>query len=375
MDQEANGSRLIDLISYRIIEGCKRSPRFLLHTQKRNEDFRSSPQTFIMLSTVPALTNQIKDYDMPTGLDTPVSGDKQTDLNSESAARMSLEAQAGNPTNAENKIESTAEQHLPPFEIVDIPGEDNLNLEGILWKPPGTGPFPTVLYNHGSEENVRDSNYSGVANYYVNNGFAFLLPLRRGHSFSVNDQTVATSDGILFDDRLSEDTPHDENWIKQQEVDNTDVEAAAKWLANQSYVDRGNMIMSGISFGGIQTCLSAEKGMGFRAFIPFAPAAMSWSVVPGIQQRLEQSLQNAQAPVFLLQAENDYSLSPSRHLGPVLDENGSQNRHKVYPSFEPERGHSGGHAGFALRGMEVWNQDLNDFLKNVSNGELPKLNA
>ncbi|MBX9692667.1 MAG: hypothetical protein K2Z81_09810, partial [Cyanobacteria bacterium] len=81
------------------------------------------------------------------------------------------------------------------------------------------------------------------------------------------------------------------------------------------------------------------------------------------------------APVFLLQAENDYSISPSQHLGPVLDENGSQNRHKVYPSFEPERGHSGGHAGFALRGMEVWNQDLNDFLKNVSNGELPKLNA
>lgn len=316
----------------------------------------------------------------PNGADNTNLGDRTesgiSDLETFIGTKMSLEGNDGT-TGLQSQFPSTADQHLPPFEIETIPGEEG-NLSAILWKPEGEGSFPTVVYNHGSEEAVKESNYEAVANYYVSRGYAFLMPLRRGHSFIDGGQEVAKSEGVLFDDRLAADVavnPANRNndWIHEQEVDNEDVEAAARWLANQSYVDRGKMIMSGISFGGIQTSLAAEKGLGMRAFIPFAPAAMAWSTVPEVHDRLKQALQNAKAPVFLIQAENDYNLGPSQFLGPVLDELGGANRHKIYPPFQPERGHHGGHAGLALNGMDVWSQDVSDFLQEATNGDLPRL--
>lgn len=295
-----------------------------------------------------------------------------SDLNMPPDSKTSVEFSAGLGTLGK----PNAEQDLPPFEVVSIPGDDGLNLSGILWKPPGEGPFPAVVYNHGSEQFEKDVNYADIANFYVKNGFEFLLPLRRGHSYIDNNQVVATSDGVLFDDRLAKDeqlnnTNNDSDWIKEQEVDNKDVAAAAKWLANQPTVNRDEMIMSGISFGGIQTLLAAEKGLGMRAFIPFAPAAMSWNVVPEVHDRLEQAVQEAKAPVFLIQAENDYSTGPSQTLGPILDQEGSPNRHKVYPAFEPEKGPKGGHGEFALHGMEIWRQDVSDFLQATEDVSLP----
>ena len=34
-------------------------------------------------------------------------------------------------------------------EVVSFPS-GNLTLRGVLYRPPGSGPFPAVLYNHGS---------------------------------------------------------------------------------------------------------------------------------------------------------------------------------------------------------------------------------
>ncbi len=318
---------------------------------------------------------------MPAGIDsTAVSenfGPQDGDVETQARARLAWEAQTGLAGATNFPVDDTnAQQHLPPFEVVSIPADDGIRLSGILWKPPGDGPFPAVIYNHGSEEFEKDVNYEEIANFYVRNGFEFFMPLRRGHSYIDDGHVVATSGGVLFDDRLAEDAKRDNadkdaDWINEQEVDNQDVAAAAKWLAESDGVDTDRMVMSGISFGGIQTLLAAEKGLGMRAFIPFAPAAMAWNVFPEVQDRLANAVQHAKAPVFLIQAENDYSTGPSQELGPLLDQSGSPNRHKVYPPFQVERGPSGGHAGFALHGMEVWRQDVSDFLQETENTSLP----
>ena len=52
---------------------------------------------------------------------------------------------------------------------------------------------------------------------------------------------------------------------------NEDVVAAISWLKEQPYVDPQRLIVSGVSYGGIQTLLTAEKGLGVRAFVSFAP--------------------------------------------------------------------------------------------------------
>jgi dienelactone hydrolase len=256
------------------------------------------------------------------------------------------------------------------FVIVNIPN-GALNIFGILFKPPGKGPFRAIVYNHGSEQTVANIHYSIVGNFYSRNGYVCLIPLRRGHSYSANLQVQCTSEGQLFNDRVDRDAqsnPSQKNqfWVKEQDVDNEDVEAAVEWLKKQSFVDPNDMIMSGISFGGIQTCLAAEKGMGIRAFVPFAPGAMSWNGVPELRERLKKALENAKAPVFLIQAENDFNLGPSNYLGAVLDRKGPPNRHKIYPPFQTERGHAGGHGGFALQGESIWAKDVSDFLQQAT---------
>ena len=150
--------------------------------------------------------------------------------------------------------------------------------------------------------------------------------------------------------------------MPQQIVDlhdrfNRDVVAAVAWLKTQPFVDRDRIIMSGCSYGGIQTLLSAEKGLGVRGFVPFAPAAMSWAN-PALRQRLETAAKNAKAPILLIQAENDFSTGPSETLGPLLDKLGAPSGHKLFAPFGST--HEEGHAAFACwsLGTTIWGDDV-----------------
>jgi dienelactone hydrolase len=149
------------------------------------------------------------------------------------------------------------------------------------------------------------------------------------------------------------------------ELYNRDVVAAVDWLKEQPFVDVNRLVMSGVSFGGIQTVLTAEKGVGLRAFIPFAPAAMSFAN-DVLRERLVVATRNAKAPVFLLQAKNDYSIGPSELLAPVLKKKGSPNESKVYPEFggSPQHGH-GAFACWSL-GITIWGPDVLEFIDEAT---------
>lgn len=142
---------------------------------------------------------------------------------------------------------------------------------------------------------------------------------------------------------------------------NQNVVDAVAWLKTQPFIDRDRLVISGVSFGGIQTMLTAEKGLGIRAFVPFAPGAMSWAVKP-VQDRLEQAARNAKAPVFLLQAQNDFSTGPSERLGPILSKLGPPSGNKLYPPFGKTPGR--GHASFACwsLGTSIWGDDVLKFI-------------
>jgi hypothetical protein len=101
----------------------------------------------------------------------------------------------------------------------------------------------------------------------------------------------------------------------------------------------------------------AERGEGVRAFAVFAPAAMMWSDVTAIHERLSRAAAEAKAPVLLLQAKNDYDLGPSDTLGPVLERTGHGRAH-VFPAFG--EGPKDGHRGFACRagGIAVWGDEV-----------------
>jgi hypothetical protein len=122
--------------------------------------------------------------------------------------------------------------------------------------------------------------------------------------------------------------------------------------------------MSGCSYGGIQTLLSVEKGWGVRAFVPFAPAAMSWTNLE-LRKRLLQAVGRAQGPLFLLQADNDYSTGPTEVLGAAIRKRGAPNQAKLYPTFGTT--HQQGHAAFACWniGTRIWGPDVMAFVDTV----------
>src|SRR5262249_37789042 len=58
----------------------------------------------------------------------------------------------------------------------------DLDLKGFIWKPARAGPFPAILWNHGSDK--RPGAVNAVAPFFVDRGYVFFVPHRRGHGRS-----------------------------------------------------------------------------------------------------------------------------------------------------------------------------------------------
>lgn len=232
-------------------------------------------------------------------------------------------------------------------------------LHGYLYMPQGQGPFPSVIWNHGSGTKVRRQDKLG--NFYTSNGFIFFMPHRHGHGRSPGKPILELQDE-LKEQHLGRDE-FQRGIIGLHELYLKDTLAAADWLRKQPDVDPMRLIMSGVSYGGIQTVLAAEADAGMKAYVPFAPGAMSWKSGSVLHERLLRAVKNAKAPMFLLQAQNDYSLGPSELLGAELNRKGVPNRAKVYLPFGQTN--EEGHAAFATRGMNLWGDDAMKFIGDV----------
>jgi dienelactone hydrolase len=261
------------------------------------------------------------------------------------------------PTRQNELSRQETDPGAPRF--VSFPSGD-LTLHGFLYKPEGDGPFPAIIWNHGSEK--LPGQLPELARFYTKQGFVFFLPHRHGQG---------RSPGAYIEDLIEKYAATEKNRtsvgkyvVKLQEEYNQDVVAAVEWLKGQSFVDQRRMVMSGCSYGGTQTLLAAEKGLGLRAFAPFAPAAKSWANTE-LRKRLLEAVRNAKSPLFLIQAQNDFSIGPSEVLGPVIKQKGPPNQAKVYPPYgtTPQEGHY----AFATKegGIAIWGSEVLDFFREA----------
>jgi dienelactone hydrolase len=122
------------------------------------------------------------------------------------------------------------------------------------------------------------------------------------------------------------------------------------------------VVMSGISYGGIQTVLASEKDLGIKAYVPFSPGAMSWQGNHLLRERLVLAVKKSKVPVFLLQAKNDYHLGPTEMIGAELKRKGAPNRSTLYPAFGNPEDPKDGHGGFAVRGSAIWGDEVLRFV-------------
>jgi dienelactone hydrolase len=140
--------------------------------------------------------------------------------------------------------------------------------------------------------------------------------------------------------------------------------ASLEWLRQQSFVQADRIAAAGNSFGGVEAVLGAERAP-YCAVVDAAGGAESWAAAPSLRALMEGAVRRARAPIFFIQAENDYDLSPSRSLAKVMRDAGRHADVKIYARFgqSPADGHS-----FAWRGGDIWGEDVIAFLSTHCGG-------
>ncbi len=240
-----------------------------------------------------------------------------------------------------------------------------LELHGVLYLPDGPGPFPAVVYNHGSAAGMLSKMaFDSLGPVFAQHGWVFFGPYRRG-------QGLSASAGKYIGDQISAATKVGglaagaETMIHLLETDHLDDQlAAAAWLRKQKFVQPNRIAVAGNSFGGILTVFGAERG-SYCAAINSAGGAQSWADAPLLQTTMERSVRNARAPMFFFQAANDYDLSPSRVLADTMRAAGKEFALKIYPPFG--KSESDGHT-FGYFGSAVWASDVFQFLNKHCGG-------
>src|SRR5262249_46898634 len=146
-----------------------------------------------------------------------------------------------------------------------------LTLHGYLWTPSGRGPFPAVLYNHGSAKLPGSEPALGAL--FTAQGYEFFVPHRRGQGLSP---------GPYISDVVAQAPPAQQNQVvvDQLVAQADDVAAALTYLTGLPEVDRGRVAVAGCSYGGIETLLTSERSLPLRAAVDFAGADQSWAGNP-----------------------------------------------------------------------------------------------
>jgi dienelactone hydrolase len=248
-----------------------------------------------------------------------------------------------------------AEPARAPSEIF-ISGKAG-KLQAWLWRPAGRGPFPALVYNHGSEKDPIAGTAGDIGPYFSSRGFVVLFPSRRG---------AGKSEGRYWKDRVDAmpEAEQEQATIDELVAQNDDVVSAIEYLRAQPFVDRSQVSVAGCSFGGIETLLTAERPLTppLYAAVDFAGGAIMWSRSPRLRARLLQAAQHARVPVFFVQAENDFNTAPSQVLSAAMKEKNLPHRVRIFPPHGTT--HMEGHGQFCLRGASEWGADVLDFLKN-----------
>jgi dipeptidyl aminopeptidase/acylaminoacyl peptidase len=243
-------------------------------------------------------------------------------------------------------------------EVVSFPS-GKLKLKGVLYKPKGTGPFPAVVYNHGSAPGMLSKQaFEALGPVFASHGWVFFGPYRRGQGLSASAGPYI-GDQIAAAEKKGGVTAGAATMVRLLETDHlNDQLAALAWLRAQSFVEPDRIAVAGTSFGGIEAVLGAERG-SYCAAVDTSGAAESWADAPAVRALMTRAVRNARAPIFFFQAENDYDLSPSRTLSAAMKHAGKEFEIKIYPPFgkSTQDGHTFGYFGSA-----VWSADVFRFL-------------
>ncbi len=254
-----------------------------------------------------------------------------------------------------SRLRRTSLENMPvvPREVAFRSGD--LTLTGYLYLPPGEGPFPCMVTNHGSSihQGTTDVCRPGTAAVLMSWGLASFLPHRRGYG---------NSPGRPWREDVSADygtEAYDAQLAKRLDDESNDVVAALEMLEERTEIDARHIGVMGSSFGGTVTLLAAAKCERFRCAVEFAGAAMNWEKTPGLRKTMFDAAHKLTRPIYFMQAANDYSAAPTAELAAALEGTDKVFKSRIYPGFGLTKDE--GHFLYG-QGAALWSKEVREFL-------------
>lgn len=240
-----------------------------------------------------------------------------------------------------------------------------VELEVVLYTPPGPPPFPTVMFNHGSTGDGSDPSLftltftsESVARYFAERGWLTAFPQRRGRGAS----------GGLYDEGF---TANRSGYSCVQSValagaDRAlaDLDAAVDYLRSRADVDTTRMIAAGTSRGGILSLAHvARRPDVHRGAINFVGGWLGEGCgdFAAVNRTLFQQGAGFPGPTLWLYAQNDsfYSLAHSQANFTAYTNAGGLGTFETYTRAAGLNGH------FLHNDAALWGADVVDYLAQI----------
>lgn len=236
--------------------------------------------------------------------------------------------------------------------------DSDIVLEATLYKPKGEGPFPVVIFNHGSTgpgaipEDLTINPW-GFGEYLNNKDIALLIPMRRGRGKS----------GGSYSERYE---CSDISVKKGIEYASKSLDATFNYLNNQNWVNKEKIIISGHSRGGIlSTIYVSENPKAAIGVINFSGGWTGDNCVlndgnPANVELFETAGQKTKVPNLFIYGSNDnyYTDVSIERYAKVFKDSGGIVDFQFYPINKG----SNGHAVFYEFGY-LWGYTVDAFLE------------
>ena len=250
-----------------------------------------------------------------------------------------------------------ARQEAPPPHDTVFYKSGTVGIEAYVYMPAGKGPFPLVVYNHGSragEERV-ERPIGFIARLLTPAGYAVLVPERRGYG---------KSEGTPFSEEIGAD--RGDRFLRRMSEEAADVNAAVEYAKGHLPVDPKRITTIGYSFGGIVTTMAASTSTSFAGIVNQAPGALNWGKSEPLRQALIAAAGKIHVPMLCMVAENDATTESARAICDAAKANGARTKVIIYPPFSNpavKNPAAPGHALFTFAGADIWKGDVLEFLR------------
>lgn len=230
-----------------------------------------------------------------------------------------------------------------------------IELETTIFKPPGAGPFPLIIMNHGKEPGdphfQKRDRFIVISREFVKRGYAVVIPMRKGFSKSTGKYV---EDGC--------------NMMSNGQFQADDLQGTLEHFLKLSWVDKSRILVAGQSYGGLATIAFGTRNFpGVKGLINFSGGLRS----DGGNCQWQSALVNAFAnygtrstvPSLWFYGENDSYFNPdiAARMHNAYVASGGNAKLVAYGPFK-----SDAHAMIGSRdGVKIWWPETEKFLQKI----------